>query len=108
MLPSLWLRWTAPARLTAAETDVSKAREALQQAMTVAAGVVRDGASLAGVRPVLLPEADRVDVCELRNLATVAGALVAAATVREESRGCHTRTDFPETSAAFARRIVIV
>ena len=108
MRPSSWLQLSAPARPTAAETDVSKAREALQQAMTVGAGVVRDAASLGGVQPVLLPDADRVEVCEVRNLATVAGALVAAATVREESRGCHTRTDFPETSPPFARRIVIV
>jgi L-aspartate oxidase len=107
MRPSNWLQLTAPALPTAAETDVEKAREALQHAMTVGAGVVRDAASLAGVQPVLPPEADRVEVCEVRNLATVAGALVAAATAREESRGCHTRTDFPETSPAFRRHIVI-
>jgi L-aspartate oxidase len=52
-------------------------------------------------------EADRVDVCEVRNLATVGAGLVAAAIAREESRGCHTRTDFPETSPAFARRLVL-
>jgi L-aspartate oxidase len=51
--------------------------------------------------------ADRVDVCEVRNLATVGAALVAAAAAREESRGCHTRTDFPETVPALARRFVI-
>ena len=30
------------------------------------------------------------------NLLTVAGAVVAAATARTESRGCHRRTDYPE------------
>jgi L-aspartate oxidase len=30
------------------------------------------------------------------NLLTVAGAVVAAATARTESRGCHRRTDHPE------------
>jgi L-aspartate oxidase len=48
-----------------------------------------------------------VDACEVRNLATVAAALVAAATAREESRGCHTRTDFASTSPALARRFVL-
>jgi L-aspartate oxidase len=107
MRPANWLQLTVGPRPTVAETDVSKAREALQHAMTVGAGVVRDATSLASVQPVLPPEADRVDVCELRNLATVAGALVATATAREESRGCHTRTDFPGTSPALARRIVV-
>jgi L-aspartate oxidase len=46
-------------------------------------------------------------VCEVRNLATLATALVAAATAREESRGCHTRTDFPKTSPGPACRLVL-
>jgi len=53
------------------------------------------------------PADDRVDVCEVRNLATVGAALVAAAAAREESRGCHTRTDFPDTAPAMARHLVI-
>jgi L-aspartate oxidase len=35
---------------------------------------------------------------EATNLLTVASALVAAAAVREETRGCHWREDFPEAS----------
>jgi L-aspartate oxidase len=84
-----------------------KARELLQHAMTVGAGVVRDAASLAGVDVAMPAEVPRVDVCEVRNLATVGAALVAAAVAREESRGCHTRTDFPDTSPALAGRLVI-
>ncbi len=75
--------------------------------MTIGAGVVRDAASLAGVELAMPAPADRADVCEVRNLATVGAALVAAAIAREESRGCHTRTDFPETSSSPARRFVL-
>ncbi|HWH97216.1 MAG TPA: FAD-binding protein, partial [Pseudolysinimonas sp.] len=40
---------------------------------------------------------------EDRNLLDLARVIVRAAIVREESRGAHDRTDFPETSPAFAR-----
>jgi L-aspartate oxidase len=89
------------------DNDVPKARERLQQAMTLGAGVVRDAASLAGVSLADPSPADRVEVCELGNLATVGSALVAAAAAREESRGCHTRRDFPDISPALARRLVV-
>ncbi|HEX2119556.1 MAG TPA: FAD-binding protein [Acidimicrobiales bacterium] len=107
MCPSNWLQLDADWRATAAISDAAKERERLQHAMTVGAGVVRTAESLAGVRPVLVPPADRVDVCEARNLATVASGLVTTATAREESRGCHTRTDFPGTAPGLARRFVI-
>ncbi|MGH9265066.1 MAG: L-aspartate oxidase, partial [Acidimicrobiales bacterium] len=63
--------------------------------------------SLAGVVATLPPAADRVAVCEVGNLATVGAALVSVAVAREESRGCHTRTDFPGTSPALAKRFVL-
>jgi len=109
MRRSNWLQLPASAPLSAAGSgggDVTKARERLQRAMTLGAGVVRDSASLGGVDLVTPPVGDRVDVCELRNLATVGQALVAAATARQESRGCHTRTDFPDASPDLARRLV--
>ena len=40
---------------------------------------------------------------EDRNLLDLARVIVRAAIAREESRGAHDRTDFPETSPAFAR-----
>jgi L-aspartate oxidase len=90
-------------------TDVTKLRESIQAAMTMHAGVVRDAASLAAAGAALgLPEeADGRAGCEVANLGAVGAALVAAALAREESRGCHTRTDFPSRSAAFERRLVI-
>ncbi|MGI8983021.1 MAG: L-aspartate oxidase, partial [Acidimicrobiales bacterium] len=66
-----------------------------------------DAASLAGVGPDLPAPNDRLDIHETRNLATVAAGVVAAALARQESRGCHTRTDFPEAAPAFARRLVL-
>ena len=44
---------------------------------------------------------------ELTNLLTAAGALLASAEARQESRGAHSRTDFPETSPAWRRRLVL-
>jgi succinate dehydrogenase/fumarate reductase flavoprotein subunit len=37
-----------------------------------------------------------VELAELRNLAEVAASVALAALAREESRGAHTRGDFPE------------
>jgi L-aspartate oxidase len=91
--------------------DPGKARAALQRELTDHAGVLRDAASLASARAAVetalaVPAGATVADHELRNLATVGRALVDAALRREESRGAHTRDDFPETSPAFAHRIV--
>ena len=92
--------------------DSEKLRDRLQRAMTAGAGVLRSADSLQRVRAEI-DEIGRATVAddaggrELANLVTVAGALVAAATAREESRGAHARTDFPERSPKFAHRIVI-
>jgi succinate dehydrogenase/fumarate reductase flavoprotein subunit len=45
---------------------------------------------------------------ELSNLTAVASALLLAANSRTESRGAHTRDDWPETNSDFALRMVIV
>ena len=42
-----------------------------------------------------------------QNMLTVARLMIAAALVREESRGVHTRRDFPETNPAWARHITM-
>ena len=79
-------------------------REDLQRVMTRAAGVLRDAASLTRARDALgsMQPSDR----EVANLLVVSRALVHAALAREESRGTHTRLDFPETDPAFLGRLV--
>lgn len=89
-------------------------RAALQRTMTLDAGVLRDAASLEhvagevvaiGAATATLPDNEAAS-CELRNLVAIAGLLVTAARAREESRGTHTRLDFPERSDAFLGRFV--
>src|SRR5438270_145176 len=87
--------------------DAEKLRSELQRTMTAGAGVLRDGSSLdataAGLADVARVAADP----EVRNLAEAGWALVHAARAREESRGAHSRLDFPATSPEFLVRLVI-
>ena len=77
---------------------------AVQRTMTTDVGVVRDAARLdlaaATLGDLALIEhhlQQRVpETYEVMNVGHVARALVAAAIVRKESRGSHTRSDFPE------------
>lgn len=93
--------------------DPAKLRESLQRAMTSGAGVLRTAASLAATEHELAtigaalgpPGADR-QVEEVRNLLTVGRALLAAAVARQESRGNHTRSDFPDRDARQRHRLV--
>ena len=92
------------------ETDASKAREQLQRAMTVGAGVLRTAGSLKETSSAvesISPVGEEREVYEVRNLMDVARGLLLAASAREESRGAHTRTDFPDTSDAFRCRLVL-
>jgi len=91
--------------------DQAKARDALQRAMTTGAGVLRSAASLAETAETIAPlvgaAAATVAERELVNVATVAWSLLRAAMERAESRGAHTRTDFPATDdVRFRRRLV--
>jgi L-aspartate oxidase len=100
-----------PVREEGAGADVAKLREELQRAMTAGAGVLRSRSSLQEV----IAELERIggsfepftaDDHELANLVTVGLTLCSAALAREESRGAHARTDFPDRSDDFARRLV--
>ena len=93
--------------------DAGKARTILQRELTEHAGVLRDATRLDAAAAVVdatlrAPRGDSVADHELHNLATVARAVVDAAIRRTESRGAHTRDDFPDTDPAFVHRIVYV
>jgi len=97
-----------------AEGDTAARRATLQRTMTRCAGVLRSATSLEEARATVDAMAAEPSghpmtpaAYELVNLVTVAEALLTAAQVRAESRGCHTRQDFPETSDAFRTRLVL-
>jgi L-aspartate oxidase len=80
-------------------------REQLQRLMWSAAGIRRNGPGLA--RALTLIDSAETDEqprdrrsWEERQMAQVAGLMMAAALSREESRGAHFRTDFPERDDA--------
>jgi L-aspartate oxidase len=80
-------------------------RGRLQRTMTLHAGVRRDAAGLATAADELAAIEAKAVNSEVRNLAVVGQALVAAAADREESRGAHQRLDFP-TPGPILERIV--
>jgi L-aspartate oxidase len=98
-----------------AEPAVADARDTLQRAMTVGAGVLRSADSLGRARDaaaVALTRAHRDPspdgaTCELANLATVGWALASGGLARTESRGAHARTDHPDVDPRQRLRYVI-
>lgn len=105
--------WLAPLALDLTDDpdahDVS--RPDLQQLMWDAAGLARNGTDLAQAADELRrwksPAVTDAKAAEDANLLVVARAVVASALAREESRGGHYRTDFPQTDAAQARHSAI-
>jgi L-aspartate oxidase len=97
--------------------EIAELRARLQHAMSRDVGVVRDATGLARAREEIetiaaeprLGSARRTEATdaktrrafwELRNLVDAALSVIAAAAHREESRGAHYRSDFPETNSA--------
>jgi len=84
----------------------------LQSLMWDKVGIIRSGESLAKAASILatwqrsLPQSIDRPSYELNNLVLCARLITEAALLREESRGAHFRTDFPETSSAWQRHIV--
>ncbi len=95
-------------RLPAADGSLVPDRSDLQHTMTAHAGVLRSASSLAEAAAACAGQVAGEDLAawELRNLATVGRLLCAAALAREESRGAHTRTDFPATRDDLCVRFV--
>ncbi|MCW2824425.1 MAG: nadB [Aeromicrobium sp.] len=100
--------WSAPLDLDLSEDpgaeDVSRAD--LQQIMWDAAGLARTGADLEQAAAELCrwrsPAVTDAKAAEDANLLVVARAVIASALARQESRGGHYRTDFPQTDPARA------
>jgi L-aspartate oxidase len=94
--------------------DVAGARATLQRSMTERAGVVRDAAGLTSLADCIRAAieaagAGTAEALALRNLATVAASLAAGALARRETRGAHSRTDFPDRDEArFRARLRVV
>jgi L-aspartate oxidase len=89
---------------TAEALDVADITNSLRSLMVRRMGIVRDRAGLLEAeqtvgfwcRYVLAREFNDRRGWELQNLLTVARLMIAAALQREESRGVHFRTDFPQ------------
>lgn len=92
------------------ELDLADVRSSLRSAMWKNVGIERTGQKLHGVlemidfwaRYTLDKIFDDPLGWETQNMLTVASLVARSALWREESRGCHLRTDFPSQSAEFA------
>ena len=87
-------------------------RDALQRAMSAHAGIGRDAAGLAAASAVVEATTRRpvqtARDAEDAGLTLVAAALLAAATARTETRGCHVRTDHPRTAARWRHSLTVM
>jgi len=104
--------WADPAGSDPIEILISPSvRREMQRAMSRGASVVRTKDSLSKTLETLnrLKDATtiyaNVDAWETTNLYLLATAITRSALERTESRGSHTRDDFPETSEAWRKRI---
>ncbi len=84
----------------------------LQLAMSQGAGVMRSAQSLKETLLTLEQLATRtsnapcIEAWEVSNLYLLATTIARAALERKETRGSHWRSDFPETSVDWSKRIV--
>ncbi|MTD16644.1 L-aspartate oxidase [Nakamurella sp. YIM 132087] len=102
-----------------APTLVDPADRGLRQlVMSARAGIGRDADGLGLATATVLgdPTGDGTvpaglaatrETVEAANLRMASAALLAAAAAREESRGCHVRTDFPERSDAWSTSVLV-
>ena len=84
----------------------------LQSLMWNKVGIIRSGESLSKAANILatwqhsLPQPTDRPSYELSNLVLCARLMTEAALLREESRGAHFRTDFPQPSPAWQQHII--
>jgi L-aspartate oxidase len=84
----------------------------LQLAMSQGAGVMRSaqslGETLATLQQLATHTSDKpcIEAWEVSNLYLLATAIARAALEREETRGSHWRSDFPESNDKWLKRIV--
>ncbi len=98
------LESSAPPAVEHSPDEIGKARALLQELMWQHAGLVRDANGLQGAIETLenlqnrfgKPQAERGAI-ELANMIAVAHLITQASLTREESRGAHFRSDFPQT-----------
>jgi fumarate reductase (CoM/CoB) subunit A len=103
--------------------DPTKVRDELQTLMWKNVGIVRDGHELSSnlealerLKEELLPKLyvsgkdlpqELRRALELENMVLVAEIITRAALMRKESRGVHTRLDYPETDPEWLKNIII-
>ena len=93
--------------------DLMDIRDSLRSLMWRRVGITRDASGLAEAaaqvefwsRYVLAQSFDGPAGWTLQNMLTVARLLIASAAERQESRGVHTRKDFPKTDPSWVRHI---
>ena len=96
--------------------DLADIRDSLRALMWRSVGITRDARGLAEAaeqvdfwcRYVLGQVFDDPAGWTLQNMLTVARLMIAAAAAREESRGVHSRRDFPDTDPGWAHHITLV
>ena len=112
---SVSVDWTDSPQPKGEQLNLGDVRNSLGSLMWRSAGIRRDNAGLTQAaeqvdfwnRYVSTREFNRPEGWELQNLLLVSRLLIAAAIRREESRGVHYRSDFPEINPDMAGHVVL-